>query len=175
MKRIACSGIGLMLSFGLLAVQAGAQSQTPASDSSTGSSLGDYARQVRKAPAAVAKPKVFDNDNLPGEGSHLSIIGQAPEICHAPWLGNDNSDKPQGGQRQCSSGCWRCQGHPPTQRPGKADDKSRRQGELQKPEVKPGRSQNNSPRQPTKIRRTSRLPGNNGATRLRRKKIRSTC
>ena len=89
MKRIACSGIGLMLSFGLLAVQAGAQSQTPASDSSTGSSLGDYARQVRKAPAAVAKPKVFDNDNLPGEGSHLSIIGQAPDATTA-----DNSAKP---------------------------------------------------------------------------------
>ena len=78
MKRIACSGIGLVLSLGLLGLSARAQNQTPSNSqtSSSGSSLGDYARQVRKAPGATAKPKVFDNDNLPREDK-LSIVGPA--------------------------------------------------------------------------------------------------
>jgi len=79
MKRIAYSGFGLVLSFGLLAPGAGAQSQTqPNSPSQTsqGSSLGDYARQVRKDTQPKAKPKVFDNDNLPTEDK-LSIVGPA--------------------------------------------------------------------------------------------------
>ena len=71
MKRMACSGIGLVLSLGLLAGISGAQSQ----DSQT-SSLGDYARHVKKAPGATSKPKVYDNDNLP-QGEHLSVIGPA--------------------------------------------------------------------------------------------------
>ena len=85
MKRIACSGIGLVLSLGLLALPAGAQnqgsqnqgsanSQSSASGTSTGSSLGDYARQVRKDPVAKPKQRVFDNDNLPTEDK-LSVIG----------------------------------------------------------------------------------------------------
>lgn len=42
------------------------------------SSLGDYARRVHKDPgAAKAKPKVFDNDNLPKDDK-LSIVGQQP-------------------------------------------------------------------------------------------------
>ena len=41
------------------------------------SSLGDYARKVRKDPGPKAKPKVFDNDNLP-MNDKLSIVGQAP-------------------------------------------------------------------------------------------------
>src|SRR5712692_8634063 len=79
MKRIAYSGFGLVLSFGLLAPGASAQSQTqpnPPSQTSQGSSLGDYARQVRKDTQPKAKPKVFDNDNLPTEDK-LSIVGPA--------------------------------------------------------------------------------------------------
>jgi hypothetical protein len=82
MKRIACSGIGLVLSFGLLGLPAGAQTQATAnSQSSTsgtpsGSSLGDYARQIRKDPGTKPKQKVFDNDNLPTEDK-LSIVGPA--------------------------------------------------------------------------------------------------
>ena len=68
MKRITCS-IGLVLSLGLLSLAASAQNQTP---SDAGSSLGDYARHVRKAPAT--KQKVFDNDNLPVDDK-LSIVG----------------------------------------------------------------------------------------------------
>jgi hypothetical protein len=78
MKRIAC-GIGLVLSFGLLGLSASAQNQAANSQSSTsgtpsGSSLGDYARQVRKDPGGTQKKKVFDNDNLPTDDK-LSVIG----------------------------------------------------------------------------------------------------
>ena len=37
-------------------------------------SLGDYARKVQKTPTAKAKPKVFDNDNLPKD-DQLSSAG----------------------------------------------------------------------------------------------------
>ncbi len=80
MKRIASSAIGIVLSLGVLGLPAGAQNQAPANSQSSasgtpsGSSLGDYARQVRKDPSAKAKPKVFDNDNLPADDK-LSIVG----------------------------------------------------------------------------------------------------
>jgi len=84
MKRIAQCGFGLLLSCNLLGLPAraqnsGAQKQGQSSaqaQSSSGSSLGDYARQVRKDPGQPkAKPRVFDNDNLPKEDK-LSIVGQ---------------------------------------------------------------------------------------------------
>jgi hypothetical protein len=77
MKHIACSGLGLMLLLGLTGVPAGAQNQasTASQNSSSGSSLGDYARQVRKDPGNTTKPKVFDNDNLPREDK-LSVVGR---------------------------------------------------------------------------------------------------
>jgi hypothetical protein len=84
MKRIAQYGFGLLLSCGWLVLAAGAQTsgtqnsgQSSAQvQSSSGSSLGDYARQVRKDPGQPkAKPRVFDNDNLPREDK-LSIVGQ---------------------------------------------------------------------------------------------------
>jgi hypothetical protein len=85
MKRITYCGLGLALCCSLLASPAGAQSPAKNQDqsnaqgqSSSGSSLGDYARQVRKdgGPSAKARPKVFDNDNLPREDK-LSVIGEA--------------------------------------------------------------------------------------------------
>src|SRR5271157_3737802 len=93
MKRIASSGIGIVLLVSWLGLLAGAQnqgsnqsssnqassnSQTSSSGSAEGSSLGDYARTIRKSPAAAEKPKVFDNDNLPTQDK-LSIVGAAPE------------------------------------------------------------------------------------------------
>ena len=74
------NGIGLILVLGLAALPAGAQNQAPSNspNSSAGTSLGDYARQVRKDPAAKSKPKVFDNDNLPKDDK-LSIVGATPE------------------------------------------------------------------------------------------------
>jgi len=89
MKRITHNGIGFLVAVGLLTLMATAQSQTqqsqtqqnqPQSGSATsnaGPSLGDYARQIRKSDAP-AKPKVFDNDNLP-TSDKLSIVGAAPE------------------------------------------------------------------------------------------------
>jgi len=89
MKRIACSGIGLALSVGLLGLSAFAQNQSQPGTSSE-SSLGDYARQVRKAPAS--KQRVFDNDNLPKD-TKLSIIGPAPAAEGAP-AENSSEAKP---------------------------------------------------------------------------------
>lgn len=68
-----------MLVLVLTGVPAGAQNQapTPSQKSTSGSSLGDYARQIRKEPGAKTTPKVFDNDNLPKEDK-LSVIGQKP-------------------------------------------------------------------------------------------------
>lgn len=64
-------GMGIVLLVGLAAMPAGAQNQ---SSSGNGQSLGDYAKQIRKEPDAKAKPKVFDNDNLPKDDK-LSIVG----------------------------------------------------------------------------------------------------
>jgi hypothetical protein len=77
MKRIAHCGIGLVLFLGLAGIPAGAQDQVPSNSqsSSSGQSLGDYARQVRKDPEVKSKPKVFDNDNLPKDDK-LSVVGQ---------------------------------------------------------------------------------------------------
>ncbi len=60
-------------------VSAGAQNQASSSSQtpSSGSSLGDYARQIRKEPGAKSTPKVFDNDNLPREDK-LSVVGRKP-------------------------------------------------------------------------------------------------
>lgn len=75
MKRIACSGLGLVLVIVLAGVRMEAQNQAPSNSQTSGSPLGDYARQIRKDPGAKSSPKVFDNDNLPREDK-LSVIGQ---------------------------------------------------------------------------------------------------
>lgn len=90
MKHIACSGIGLVLSLGLLAGISSAQSQ-PTTDSQN-SSLGEYARQIKKTPGTTSKPKVFDNDNLP-QGEHLSIVGPAPAATTSTEAKTDESGK----------------------------------------------------------------------------------
>jgi hypothetical protein len=82
MKRIERIGLGFVLALSTiwLSSPAGAQttSTAPGQSSPDQSSLGDYARKVRKDPGAPkAKPKVFDNDNLP-TNDKLSIVGQAP-------------------------------------------------------------------------------------------------
>jgi hypothetical protein len=89
--KIACNGIGLVLFLGVAGALAGAQNQTPST-----SSLGDYARQIRKDPGARATPKVFDNDNLPTQDK-LSVIGQP----QAP--ANENSSETKSDQPQSSS------------------------------------------------------------------------
>jgi len=82
MKHIAIGGVGLALVLGLGSL-AGAQQQTSSNtQNSSGPSLGDYARQVRKEPSAMSKAKVFDNDNLPREDK-LSVVGKPAEQTEA--------------------------------------------------------------------------------------------
>src|SRR5215472_12139187 len=78
MKRTA-SRTGLTLFLALAGIAALAQNQTSSNSPSTssGQSLGEYARQVRKAPDSSTKPRVFDNDNLP-KTDKLSIVGTPP-------------------------------------------------------------------------------------------------
>jgi hypothetical protein len=80
MKHIAYVGFMFALFTVLTGSPVSAQTQTttPAPDQS---SLGDYARKVHKDPAVKAKPKVFDNDNLPTEDK-LSVVG-APVAANA--------------------------------------------------------------------------------------------
>ena len=82
MKHMKNIGLGFVFALFtiLLSSSAGAQttSTAPGQSSPDQSSLGDYARKVHKDPgAAKAKPKVFDNDNLP-MNDKLSIVGQPP-------------------------------------------------------------------------------------------------
>ncbi len=77
MKRIEYIGLGFVLALStvVLSSPATAQSTSSAPDHS---SLGDYARKVRKdSDATKPKPKVFDNDNIP-MNDKLSIVGPAP-------------------------------------------------------------------------------------------------
>jgi hypothetical protein len=74
MKRMAQTAFAFTLFITLAASLEVAQTTTPSPDQS---SLGDYARKVHKDPAAKAKPKVYDNDNLPKDDK-LSIVGEGP-------------------------------------------------------------------------------------------------
>jgi hypothetical protein len=88
MKHLKHIGLGFVLALFtvLLSYPSAAQSTSSAPDHS---SLGDYARKVRKdSDAGKPKPKVFDNDNLP-TNDKLSIVGPAPTSTSAP----DASDK----------------------------------------------------------------------------------
>jgi uncharacterized coiled-coil protein SlyX len=85
MKPNAAFAVGIALFLGVAGLTGRAQAQT-SSDTPTGQSLGQYARQVRKEPDTKGKPKVFDNDNLP-KSDKLSIVGNAttaPESAPAP-------------------------------------------------------------------------------------------
>ncbi|HWY23189.1 MAG TPA: hypothetical protein VNX26_18325 [Candidatus Acidoferrum sp.] len=77
MKRIAHITFGLTVLITLLISLAAAQTSTSSVPPGQ-TSLGDYARKIRKDPAAPkAKPKLFDNDNLPTDDK-LSVVGQKP-------------------------------------------------------------------------------------------------
>lgn len=76
MKRTVYIGIGLTLLLAVAGLPATAQNQTSSNTqtSTNGQSLGEYARQIRKESGPTAKPKVFDNDNLPKQDT-LSVVG----------------------------------------------------------------------------------------------------
>src|SRR5262249_3809255 len=85
MKRNVYFGLGFVLSIGLL-IPASAQD-----NAQSGDSLGNYARQVRKdGGTAKAKPKTFDNDNLPREDK-LSVVGNAAPTPPAPVTGDKDA------------------------------------------------------------------------------------
>jgi hypothetical protein len=86
-------GFVVALSTILLASPAGAQTTSPATTPAQDqSSLGDYARKVRKDPGAPKpKPKVFDNDNLPKDDK-LSIVGAKPATDAAVVAPVDDKD-----------------------------------------------------------------------------------
>ena len=89
MKQIARLGFV----FTLLTVLAAAQALAQTASAPDQSSLGDYARKVHKDPGTKAKPKVFDNDNLPKDDK-LSVVGEpAPEPA-ADNNAADSSAKP---------------------------------------------------------------------------------
>jgi hypothetical protein len=105
MKRIAYLSFGSLLVLGLMTslLALPALAQTDASTLPTnaqgqsGSSLGDYARQVKKDGApAKARPKVFDNDNLPTEDK-LSVIGEARPAATTAQNGSENQPAPANG------------------------------------------------------------------------------
>jgi hypothetical protein len=106
MKYMTNSGIGLILMLGLATLPASAQNQAQSNsqNSPAGSSLGDYARQVRKDPAAKSKPKVFDNDNLPKDDK-LSIVGTAPAAStdNSAAKQGESSDNPATGEAKAGA------------------------------------------------------------------------
>jgi hypothetical protein len=95
MKHIAYRRVIVALFAILLASLAAGQSTPTSAPPSDSSSLADYARKVRKDPGgAKAKPKVFDNDNLP-VNDKISVIGQKPaeDAAPAPAPAADDKDK----------------------------------------------------------------------------------
>jgi hypothetical protein len=81
MKRITSLGLTIWFTSALFTLGMFVMAGSPAVAQTTAatpdqSSLGDYARKVRKDPVVKAKPKVFDNDNLPKEDK-LSVVGDA--------------------------------------------------------------------------------------------------
>jgi hypothetical protein len=87
MKRITHIGFVLALFTIPAGSLAAAQTTAPVADQS---SLGDYARKVHKDPNVKAKPKVFDNDNLPKEDK-LSIVGEAAPVIAADASADSSS------------------------------------------------------------------------------------
>jgi len=81
MKRITYVGFVFTLFIVLAGSPAAAQTTQPTTPAPDQSSLGDYARKLHKDPVVKAKPKVFDNDNLPTEDK-LSVVG-APVAANA--------------------------------------------------------------------------------------------
>jgi hypothetical protein len=82
MTRITSIAFALAMFTAVAISPAASQTATPPDQSSASQSsasqpsLADYARKVHKDPAAKAKPKVYDNDNLPTDDK-LSVVGDA--------------------------------------------------------------------------------------------------
>src|SRR5271155_784965 len=109
MKRITLIGFvfaGFVFAlFAALVSSAVAQAAAPAQDQS---SLGNYAKKIRKDPGtAKARPKVFDNDNLPTEDK-LSVIGlQSPGGAAAPVEDKDAASKSADEDQAKKQAAWK--------------------------------------------------------------------
>jgi len=117
MKRIVHTGFSFVVALTsiLLASLAAAQTTPPAAPAATTpaqdqSSLGDYARKVRKDPGTPkAKPKVFDNDNLPMEDKR-SVVGPrttADAGAAAPAENKDAGEKPAEDEQAKKQAVWK--------------------------------------------------------------------
>jgi hypothetical protein len=104
MKRVTLIGFVFAL-FTALMSSAAAQAAAPAQDQS---SLGDYAKKIRKDPATPkARPKVFDNDNLPTEDK-LSVVGQqSPAGAAAPVDDKDAAAKSADDDQAKKQAAWK--------------------------------------------------------------------
>ncbi len=71
--------------------QAASGQSSSGQSSADQSSLGNYARKIRKDPGAKAKPKVFDNDNLPMDDK-ISVVGQPATVAAADAAAVDSKD-----------------------------------------------------------------------------------
>jgi hypothetical protein len=92
MNRSLQIGLGMVVAAFLTASLA-AQTSSPAPTSSSPQDqapLGDYAKKVRK-DQPKAKPKVFDNDNIPTDDK-LSVIGEQPATTAANTTPADDKD-----------------------------------------------------------------------------------
>ncbi len=114
MKHIKYIGLGFVLALSTLLLSSLATAQSTTS-SPEQSSLGDYARKVRKDPATKAKPKVFDNDNLPVDDK-ISIVGQTPATAapaadasqkSADSKDKDSSAKPADDEQAKKKAAWK--------------------------------------------------------------------
>ncbi len=117
-----------MLLLAVAGVPAHAQNQAPSTSqkSSSGSSLGDYARQIRKEPGAKSTPKVFDNDNLPREDK-LSIVGQKS----APASDDSKTAKSEEPATD-SPGCGRRDNWNPSPNGGRGQCRNRTEGSVER-------------------------------------------
>jgi len=104
MKRMTHFGFVFALFTFLAGSLAAAQTTAPATTSTPEQSpLGDYARKVHKDPNAKAKPKVFDNDNLPTEDK-LSVVGQAAPAGSADAASADSAKAASSGDDKNAAG-----------------------------------------------------------------------
>lgn len=104
MKRIILVGFVFALFTALLS-SAVAQTPSAATDQS---SLGDYAKKIRKDPGTPkARPKVFDNDNLPTDDK-LSVVGQqSPAGAAAPAEDKDAAAKSADDDQAKKQAAWK--------------------------------------------------------------------
>jgi uncharacterized coiled-coil protein SlyX/cell division protein FtsL len=137
MKRIASIALGSLLSLGLITLEMAAQSQTQSSGQSNssvasqGTSLGDYARQIRKSSPNTEKPKVFDNDNLPKDDK-LSVVGTPASGDQPPPA--DESSANSGGADKAST--TKAAGEQPAAGQSSSQDKGEKEAAIKQWEEK---------------------------------------